>query len=489
MGLTKSKFCSGIQCEKKLYLEVHQKSLASPVDAAKQLIFDQGHQVGLLARTYFSDGVLIEETHESLDIAIQRTQTLVSEGKVSAIFEATFSYEEVLVRVDILKNNLDGTWDLLEVKSTTEFKDQHLDDISIQLWVLEGCGLKIRKTFLRHLNNQCIHPNVENLFTDYDTTEDCREKIASIQPQVENLLNVIDCKSAPKKIIGPHCLKPYECDFREHCWKDVPKGSTLDLYNYKKKKPTKFELFHGKYRLISDLPENYPLTEFQRTQWLASKTTDPIVDKNGLRNFLSEVKYPLFYFDFETVSPAIPLYNGTRPYQKLPVQFSCHVLRSANAEIEHHDFIASGKTDPRNECLEALLNLFANFNGTVVAYNMSFEKNVILELGEHFPVHQTLLNRVCLSFWDLKDAFSRYFYHRDFQGSISIKYVLPYFFPDMDYAALAIKDGGQASAELMKLITGTVQGPQLNETRKNLREYCSQDSMAMLLIHRRLQEI
>ena len=98
MRLSKSKFVAGVQCLKRLYLQVHQPELATEPNAAAEAIIEQGRAVGMLARRLFPGGVEVYE--RSLDQAIRQTRDLVANPQVPAIFEGVFEHEGVLVRVD-----------------------------------------------------------------------------------------------------------------------------------------------------------------------------------------------------------------------------------------------------------------------------------------------------------------------------------------------------------------------------------------------------
>ncbi len=490
LQITKSEYSAGTQCPKRLYFLIHQSEQATPPDADLQLRFSQGRQVGELARERFADGVLIRETGPTLSTAIARTAQFVDELKVNAIFEGAFVFNDYLIRVDILKNNYDGTWDLIEVKATTEPKPEHLDDISFQLWVLTSAGIKIKRAILSHINNEVKFPDLDNFFTDLDITSETTAMQAGVEERISMLRKMLEKPEAPEIKIGRQCANPYGCEFKAQCWKDVPKGSTLELYNYRKRKPTKFELFHSGATLIKNLTDEIELTRFQQIQYLASKSELPIIDHAGLAEFLGEVRYPIYYFDFETIAPAIPVLQGMRPYQRIPVQFSCHIQRAPHTELEHHEFLASGEpgTDGRRECVEAMKKIFTA-SGTIIAYHDDFERSLIRELADTYPEDSEFLLELEESFWDLEDAFQRHFYHKDFGGSVSIKKVLPFFAPEMRYDKLAIKNGGQAQAQLVRLLCHELSEEERAQIRKDLLTYCAQDSMAMVVIHQKLLEI
>ncbi len=490
LQITKSHYTAGVQCSKRLYLLATQPELATAPSDDLRLRFSQGQNVGKLAQVRFPGGVLISASGSAIQDAIDTTAALIRDCKVPAIFEAAIQHENLLIRVDILKNNLDGTWDLIEVKSTTEPKDEHLEDVAFQLLVLQGAGIKVKNVILSHINNRVSFPNLDDFFLDHDLTEAATAALPGVVMRVKSLIAVLEKDEAPEQLIGRQCANPYGCEFKSKCWADVPKGSTLELYNYRKRKPTKFELYHSGTKLIADLKDEVELTRFQEIQYLASKTDEPIIDRGGLANFLHEVQYPVYYFDFETIAPPIPTLNGMRPYQRIPVQFSCHIQKAPNAELEHHEFLASGKPgeDPRLECVNALKKVFTT-SGTIVAYHDDFERSLMRELAQQFPDSSEFLLDLEGRFWDLEDAFHQHFYHHDFGGSCSIKKVLPFFAPEMKYDNLAIKNGGQAQAQLFRLFSDGTTQEQREVIRRDLLIYCGQDSMAMVVIHQKLIEL
>jgi len=485
--LTKSHYTAGVQCAKRMYLLVHQsESAAAPSDDV-QLRFSQGQTVGKMARDRFAEGVLVTASGSAIQSALDQSLNLVKDVNAPAIFEGAFAWENLLVRVDILRNNLDGTWDIIEVKSTTELKDEHLDDIAFQLLVCQKAGVKIRRVFLSHINSDVRFPNLEEFFVDHDLTEAALAHLPYVETKLKVLIAALEHPAPPEQRIGRHCSNPYGCEFKDRCWASVPKGSTLELYNYRKRKPTKFELYHEGPKLIQDLKNEVELTRFQQVQFLASKTDEPIVNEEGLIEFLNQVRYPIYYFDFETIAPAIPSLTGMRPYQRIPVQFSCHIQRAPGAELIHREFLASNHpgVDPRQECIEAMKAVFEEV-GTIVAYHDDFERSLIRELAQSFPESSNFLLELESRFWDLEDAFQHHFYHRSFGGSVSIKKVLPFFAPEMKYENLAIKNGGQAQAALVKLFSDELPRGVKEQLRIDLLTYCAQDSMAMVVIHQKL---
>ena len=486
MRLTKSKYCKGIDCPKALYLGVHHKELATPFSPSTELRFSEGHEVGKFAQTFYPDGVLIDEDYRQLDLAASKTKKLVEEATVSAIFEATFSYENVLCRVDILRNNQDGTWDILEVKSTKQVKEEHHDDVAVQLWVLQSCGLKIKSVYLKHINPDFVSPDWKNFFTDSDLTDIARSKALTEVPlRVKDQFKMLSVKEPPHVLLGSHCEG---CEFQAHCWKDIPKGSTLELYRSKKR----FDIFYNQFEMIEDIKiEEVKLTEFQVRQWKASQTDEPIANESVIFKELKALKFPLYFFDFETIAPAMPILEGMASYQKIPVQWSCHIIRSPKSAIEHHEYLYDplSKQDHRLACIESMQKLFQEFTGTIVAYHASFEKGVIQGLAEQFTAHRSFLLNLCDQFWDLEEIFQKHYYHKEMEGSCSIKSVLPHFAPELDYGDLQVQDGGDAEALLLELCKQRIPAEDIPKSREALLKYCERDSLAMLVIYSKLLEL
>ena len=140
--LSKSRYQSGLQCPKRLWLECYRRELADAIDEAKQAIFDQGHRVGELARDRFAGGALVAEEYTQSASALRTTAGLLASG-AECLYEAAFSYDNVFVRPDILVRSADGRYDLIEVKSSTGVKPVYLTDAGVQTYVVEGAGLPV----------------------------------------------------------------------------------------------------------------------------------------------------------------------------------------------------------------------------------------------------------------------------------------------------------------------------------------------------------
>ena len=393
--LSKSKFLSAFQCEKKLWLEIHDKDKATPISDVQKSIFDQGHYAGEVAQTYFPDGYLIDSDYLDIPLGIKNTITAINDNP-SSIYEGFFQFNDVLVRPDILVNNNNGSWNFIEVKSSTKLKPENIRDVAIQTYVLKGSGIKIKKSFLMHLNRECIFPDLTNLFTLVDLTEGIKPFLDNMSLNLNNLRDMLNNSQYPDIEIGSHCTKPYNCDFRDYCWNNIPEYSIFNIpgmYTNKKE-----ELFNSGVISISDIPSNYTLKKKEKNFIDSYLSKSSIINNLEIKSELANLKYPLYFLDFETFSPAIPEFNGLHPYGQYPFQFSCHILDKDN-KLLHKEYLHKDNTDPRETVIKELIDT-VNSEGTIVAYNASFEKGVINKLSEQFPDYKSQLDSINTRFWD-----------------------------------------------------------------------------------------
>ncbi|MCX6558390.1 MAG: DUF2779 domain-containing protein, partial [Candidatus Aminicenantes bacterium] len=367
--ISKSKYLSGLQCHKLLWYHYNRPDEIPTPDEGTKAIFDAGHEVGKLAQSLFLGGIAIKWDRDA-EKMIEPTKKLLVERK--PIFEAAVKYGNAYSIADILAPVDNNSWDLIEVKSSTSLKDINLPDVAIQSYVCQNSGIKLNKLFLMHINNQYVrHGDIEpeKLFTKEDITAQTQELLLQVEPNLEKMVKIIQSAECPAIKIGPHCSNPYECPLTEMCWSFLPEKNIFSLY---RGKTLGFELLQQKVQKLADIPPGTILSSSQSIQVKCAKTNKPHIDKKGIANFLSTLQYPLYFLDFETVAPAIPFYNGTRPYQNIPFQFSLHILEKEGAKQEHHSFLAEGKADPRLEILIELKSLLGN-GGSIIAYNAGFE--------------------------------------------------------------------------------------------------------------------
>jgi len=471
---------SGLQCIKKLWLDIHDGEKATPLSKADKRILDQGTYVGVEARKMFPGGLLIEYDRSNLSGSVEKTRDAIKEG-AEVLFEAAFTYDDVLVLVDVLKKNKDGSWDLIEVKSTNSIKDQHLPDLAIQKYVLKGNGLTINKSALMHLNPECVYPELGNLFVIDDISEDVNNLLAYIPQNLQNLKNVISQQTEPDVAIGLQCNDPYECSYKEYCWKFADNNAVFDIPNLDKDK--KAILRDKGILTLEQLTDEHPLSDanWEYVDRMLNNGID--IDKDGIRAKLNELEYPIHFLDFETYNPAIPRFEGMSPFKQFPFQYSCHVFRK-DGQLDHCEYLHDDKSDPRLPLLESLLGCIEG-NGSVIAYYATFEKIVLRDLSRWFPNYRVQIELIIDRLWDQLVVFRNHYKHYGFGSTNSLKSVLPVVVPELGYEDLEVQGGSDAQAVWEEMIN-TDDEHEKQRMIKDLKEYCRMDTLAMVEIHKRL---
>jgi len=480
-NLSKSKVMKGLQCPKSLYLAIHQPDLARETPAGLQAIFDQGHRVGVEAQKRYPGGVLIEAPHTDLALALKRTEEAVASGAL-ALYEATFVHDGVLVRVDILHRKKVGSpWHIVEVKSTTEVKDQHIDDAAVQTWVVRGAGEHVSSVSVMHINNQCVFPDLADLFTVADVTKEVGEAVKPLPKVIAKLKKILQGEKAPALDIGPHCDDPYECDFKDHCWgaKKIPEISVFDIPGLAAKR--KWELYEkGVVELAKLVSAEEKLNSTQRKMVEVTLSGKRALNREAVERELAEWKFPLYFLDFETIGPAIPRYPGTRPYEQVPFQFSCHAQMKPGGMLVHAEYLHDSVSDPREPLIRALVDAIGK-RGSVVAYNKGFESGCLSALARAFPKYADQLLGIAARLVDPLPIFRAHVYDREFRGSFSIKSVAPALLGDsLSYEGMIIADGTGAQIAFEELIADDTAAARKAELRQAMLDYCRKDTIAMV---------
>lgn len=483
VSISKSKYVAGLQCPKLIWTHYNDRDVIPEPDAAKQALFDTGHEVGDLAKLVYPDGI---EVPLSRDLAATTAATLDLLKQRVPIFEASFQFDGGYCRADILVPAADGAWDLYEVKSGTSVKDVHVEDIALQVELIEGSGVKLDRLYLMHVNRTYVRSGEIDPHQFFHA-EDVTERARALRPEVATRLAAMHETIAgerPETSIGEHCFRPYDCDLWDQCSAVLPEHNVLHLTRIRKKKA--FGLIESGVAAIADVPVS-DLNVKHLVQQAAVQSGSARVAQDEIRTWLEGLKYPVYCLDFETMNPAVPLVDGTRPYQQVPFQLSLHVIESPGAESTHIEYLAEEAGDPRSALIEALRSIGPE--GTVLAYNVSFERGVIRALAEAFPGDADFLASLDRRLQDLMTPFSSFwYYHPDQHGSCSLKAVLP-ILTDSTYEGMDIAEGGQAQREFQRVVFGDVGGDEKDRVLGALREYCRQDTQAMVDLLEALQGI
>jgi hypothetical protein len=392
----------------------------------------------------------------------------------------------VFVKVDVLHWGEEG-WGIYEVKAASEIKKVHLDDVAIQYYVLNGAGLSVSRAYLVYINTQYIRNGeieVERLFARADITELVGEKQDSLEEEIKRLREMLKCGTMPDIDIGPYCSDPYDCDFQGHCWRHIPENSVFSL---REKGVDKFELYRQGIIRLEDIPLDR-LNGKQRQQVEAFLEKKDYINSKATKKFLDSLWYPICFLDFETFNIPIPPFDGIRPYEQVPFQYSLHFLDHESAEPRHFEYLAMPGIDFKEELLKKLLGEIPE-NACVVVYNKPFETQRLQSFSYWFPPYRERINTVTNNMRDLMIPFKkREVYQWQMQGSYSIKAVLPIMVPELSYDGMEISNGMMA-ADAYSMMSTSQQPEEVERIRKALLEYCGLDTLGMVKIVKRLKEI
>jgi len=484
--LSKTRFLSGLQCPKKLWTEVHARDLIPPVDPAIQSRFDQGHAVGSLAKRLFPGGLEIGPGVRQWDRVVEDTRRALTQRR--PLYEAAFRSGGAACRVDILVPVDSNRWDALEVKSTTGVKDVHHQDLALQAYVLAGSGLDIRDFCVVHLNTSYVRHgdlDLEALFTRSRVTEEVQARQEIVRSRLDEMQEVLQGTSRPEIAIGRYCDEPYSCSLKKECWSFLPPANVFDLALDKRRG---FELLSEGIVDLHEIPLTADLETKQQIQLETVQSGIPRVDREALTRFLRSLDYPLYYFDIETVGPAIPLFDNSRPYQQIPFLFSIHRVEKPGEVARHYAYMFGGKGDPRSDFLRATRTSLGS-SGSIVAYNAPFEKRVLQDCAKSILELEDWASELSDRFVDLLQPFREFWYHHPDQlGSASLKSVLTPL-TGMSYADLEISDGEAASREYLRVMSDEIDPVERARVLRQLEAYCSLDTLGMVAIVDKLQEI
>ncbi len=479
--LSKSRFGAGLQCLKRLHLECYSRELADPIDPAQQTIFDTGTRVGELARERFPGGLLIREPYYEHVLAEESTLKAMSNDLIPAIYEAAFTFEGIRVRVDILSRNEDDTFDIVEVKSSTSVKSEHVADAAIQLHVVEGTGASVKNIFLLHINNTYVYEggsyDLTGLFQLEEITQRARKYLSSIPTSLAGMWETLGKDDAPVVEIGSHCTKPYTCSFYSYCRQDAPKHhiEQLPRAGAKLLEELRASGFHD----IQDIPDVFDSLSVNQQRVRDSVVTGQPYVNPELSDALGIATHPLNFLDFETFNPALPAYPGTRPYQIIPFQWSLH-LKEAAGDLKHTAFLHEGQGDPREAFAYSLIDALGP-EGSIVVYS-SYERTIIRHLAEEFPHLAERLFALSDRLFDLLKVIRESYYHPAFHGSYSIKSVLPVLVQGLSYVDLGIQGGMAASFAYPQMLATDTPVSEKANIKQSLLTYCQRDTEAMVKI-------
>lgn len=486
--LSKSRRAAGLQCEKRLWLQGHGPAQPFSLDSTVEALLAQGREVGRIARALFPGGVAVDDRPEQTDEALASTARLVRDPSVPAIFEATFVHEGVLARLDVLVRTSGGRFALCEVKSATQLRDEHLDDVALQLWVARGAGIDVERAEVALLDASYVRgPEGLDpcaLFARREVTREARLLAEDVPEQVARLGRVLGLPEPPAIEPSPHCRRPQPCEFYDDCRRGQPQDSIERLPALRE--ATFHELRAAGIARIPDIPDDFPLARAQARARRAHRESGLVVARD-LASRLADFGPPSDYLDFEAIAPAVPLFVGSSPYEAIAFQWSLHGV-DERGRIEHREFLAEGREDPRCAVAESLVDALGASERPIVVYS-SFEARVLDALAAAVPAHASALAALRARLRDLYGVIRHAVYHPRFSGSFSLKQVAPALAPGFGYGGLdEVAHGGDAAHAFARIVRAELDAREEARVRAALLRYCARDTEALVRTHLALLE-
>ena len=484
--ISKSDYVLGVKCPNAIWFKKLRKDIQTEMNMA---ILERGHEIGRLAIDKFPGGRYITAKPWEYEAATQ-TQDAIQDG-FPYIYEATLSTKTgEYCAVDILRNNNDGTWDIIEVKSTTSPHEYHYLDASFQKYVFTQCGVKIRDCYIMTLNPEYVRHgalDIQELFVLHNVNEEL-QPMEQVAADVARIRAVLDGPELGIAISKGKCNKFYDCPYKHHCWRNIPDYSVFNAF----KGVLADEMYAAYGANLANIPEQERIKQMHPGDIEAYLTGREVINPDILRNFTDQLQWPLYFLDYESIMPAVPMFDNSKPYQQICFQFSLHVQRTPGGELEHYEYLHNESgTDPRPGLIKKLIETIGT-TGSVIVYNQPFEQGRNTEMARDFPEYADQLLAINDRMLDLLTPFRERGLYRPCQnGSASIKQTLPAFVPEMSYENLGIHNGTEASDQFMNFMIGKQTPAQTAEMMQNLHEYCGQDTIAMVqlleVVQRKLQ--
>jgi hypothetical protein len=500
MRITKTLFCEFATSPKLARFHANDKEIYKLIQEAEYGDMD-GAKIGQTVEDQ------VKELFDKNDIcapqgdffgAITDSSRLCSKN-AKVIYQPWFQSYNLLVRSDFLVLNEQGTYDLWEVKAkntvrkTTKgepLKEELINDISFQRYVIsKALGAKFSgKCFLVYLNKDYVRQgelDLKQLIKIEDVTGELLDDQA-----IENIVSLMGTQLGLERRAF-EALYPYNNeDHLVYFGLPAPQESIRAIPGIGNKKKDLYE--RGKTNILTLGEEEKQL--LLTTKGEATKSSnyvemyqraETLIDMERIRSQLSALEYPLFFYDYETISNPIPLLEGTAPRQHVIVQYSVHKI-DLDGRITHKEYLIGDKIQDNKKVIDQLYEDLEHGNGTYIVWYKGFENTRNLETAKMYPEYQEFFEKVNEHTFDLMEIFSEYYYFdRRFKGSSSIKKVLPVL-TDISYDGLEVSNGVIATGILMDIAMGNISPEQLEKHRQNLLEYCKQDTWAMVRIWQEL---
>lgn len=476
--INKSVFIKSLDCQR-LAWHIYRNLIEKDKSLGDDFLIFESKKIHGLAQQLFPQGVKVSAN--SLQEALDKTKTLTADKNINTIFEPVFEYKGFTARADILCRTDDG-WQIIEVKSGNKGKRKYIVDMAYSALIISKNLESVSKVKLLLLSKDFhLGLPIETLFAETDFSVEVFTKMQDYLLILDDVKKMIESENSPEaklKLCCKNCRMFKQCtgkDIEYHIF-DLPRLSHLEFDELSKINITQ----------IKDIPDEIELTESQKIV-KSSILNDKVFISPNLSPELEKIQFPVYYLDFESVMTIYPLYENIKPHTQIVTQYSLHKLNDFNTELEHFEFIADHTKDDRQTLAEQLIKDIGN-TGSIITYS-SFERQILNHLAKLFPQLSESLNKIIERIIDLEIILKSNYYDKNFHGKTSIKKVLPVMIPDMNYNELEISEGGSASSAFAYMAMGLYDQDKITQTKKHLLEYCKQDTLALVKIHKFLAKL
>ena len=437
---------------------------------------EQGNLVDSLAKELFQD----ESFLQSFGVAKNKIE-----------FQKRIENDEFVCIADIVIHQKEENeiW-LLEVKAASRVKDELLDDIVFQKIVFEQLGYRVSKSFLVHVNKEYIlngDLDLPQFFSVTETSDTVEAKLDLAKERIGEAIELIKSdEPAPRIPFG--CRNKYDCPFFKRHFTNLPKYSVFNIIRLHRSKLQ--QLVDMKIFDLREIPEHFEVSKNQQLQIQVTKNNEALIDEDKIRDIIQGLEYPIYFFDYESFSYAVPVQNGVIPYQQMVFQYSLHVLEEPNSELQHFEYLLKSKDESVERLVESLASNIDTSKGTAIVWHASFEKARNREMARMFPKYQVFFEELNDMVYDLEDIFmDKLYVHPDFMGRSSIKKILPVLAPEYNYNELEISNGKIATVKWHHMTDGRFDKATTEQVYNDLLEYCKLDTLAMVSIFDVLRKI
>jgi hypothetical protein len=488
MVISKSDYLRYRECKKNAWVKVHHPEIYKkfPPSDFDRLLMKSGYDVEYMARNLFPGGVYISRNSGD---PVVKTHTLLHE-KTPVIYQGLFEKDGFLAAADVLQYNVETKkYDLYEVKSKNKVDEKkNFHDAAFQSLLIENSGIELGRIYIVHLNKEYIRIgdlDVEKLLHMEDVTDSVQMFSEEVSIEMQQAKEYLSLEELPDGYCS--CIykgRSSHCTTFTYINKDVPEYSVHDISRITPKRL--YDLIDGNKMRIEDVEIETITSKIQRNQIRAHKTGEIHIDTEAIKKELNALHFPLYFIDYETYNSPLPRYNNFAPHNHIPFQYALYILNTPDAEPKYLDFLHTDYTDPSVAFVTSLQEHIGD-TGSIIVWHKSFEMTRNTELAQRIPDVKENIESINNRVYDLKDIFSKqYFVHPGFKGKTSIKNVLPVLVPGLSYKELEIQNGGSASEQWNRLMTGELMEEEKNQIIENLRTYCGLDSYAMYAIYMKL---